>query len=92
MLVIKRLGWLSVGLVFGAMYVIFGLIAGVIFFILSLVNPENTAIGGLAALVLLPVLYGVLGFIGGILIAAVYNLIAPRLGGIRIETEPVDHL
>lgn len=92
MLVIKRFGWLSVGLVFGAIYVIIGLIAGVIFFLLSLVNPENTAIGGLAALVLFPVLYGVLGFIGGILVAALYNLVAPRVGGIRIETEPVDHV
>lgn len=92
MLVIKRFGWLSVGLVFGAMYVIIGLVGGVIFFLLSLVSPQQTAFGGIAALILLPMLYGAIGFIGGIIVAALYNLVAPLVGGIRIETEPTDHV
>lgn len=92
MLVIKRIGWLSVGLVFGAMYLIIGLIAGVFLFLASLRNPQEVAFGGLAALILSPLLYGVLGFIGGIIGAALYNLVAPRVGGIRIETEPTDHI
>lgn len=90
--VIKRFGWLSVGLVFGAMYLIIGLIVGVIFFLLSLVAVQETAFGGIAALILSPVLYGALGFIGGIIVAALYNLVAPVVGGIRIETQPVDQI
>lgn len=92
MLVIKRIGWLSVGLVFGAMYLIIGLIAGVFLFLVALLNPQEAAFGGLAALILSPLLYGVLGFIGGIIGAALYNLVAPLVGGIRIETEPTDHI
>ncbi len=80
------------GLVFGAIYLIIGLIAGVLLFVLSLVVPEQTAFGGVAALILSPLLYGVLGFIGGIIVAALYNLVAPLVGGIRIETEPTDHI
>lgn len=92
MLVITRIGWLSVGLVFGAMYIVIGLVAGVVFFLLSLVSPEHDAIDGIVALILSPVLYGVLGFVGGILVAALYNLVAPQVGGIRIETQPTDHI
>lgn len=92
MLIIKKFGWLSVGLVFGAIYLIIGLIAGVLLFVLSLVVPEQTAFGGVAALILSPLLYGVLGFIGGIIVAALYNLVAPLVGGIRVETEPTDHI
>ncbi len=80
------------GLVFGAVYLIIGLIAGVLLFVLSLVVPEQTAFGGVAALILSPLLYGVLGFIGGIIVAALYNLVAPLVGGIRVETEPTDHI
>lgn len=92
MLVITRIGLLSVGLVFGAMYLVIGLIAGVIFFLLSLVSPTQDGIGGIVALILSPVLYGALGFVGGIILAALYNLVAPKVGGIRIETEPTDHI
>lgn len=92
MLVIKRFGWLSVGLVFGAMYLIIGVIGGVILFLASLVAPQQTPFGGIAALILLPVLYGAIGFIAGIIVAAIYNLVAPLVGGIRIETEHVDHI
>ena len=37
--------------------------------------------------ILMPVIYGVMGFIGGIIGAAVYNLVASWIGGIELEVE-----
>jgi hypothetical protein len=37
--------------------------------------------------VLLPLLYGILGFIGGAIGAAVYNLFSGIVGGLELELE-----
>ncbi|MGZ4985098.1 MAG: DUF3566 domain-containing protein [Chthoniobacterales bacterium] len=37
--------------------------------------------------IFMPVMYGVMGFIFGILMAAVYNLVARWIGGIEVEVE-----
>jgi hypothetical protein len=41
---------------------------------------------GLVSIVVFPIFYGVLGFIGGLIVAALYNLFAGMVGGIEIET------
>lgn len=40
---------------------------------------------GLAVIIFVPLLYGLVGFVFGALIAAVYNLVAKKFGGIKIE-------
>ena len=37
--------------------------------------------------IFMPIVYGVMGFIFGILMAAIYNLIARWIGGIEVEVE-----
>ena len=37
--------------------------------------------------IFMPVLYGVMGFIFGVLMAVVYNLVARWIGGIEVEVE-----
>ncbi len=92
-MVVKSVGVLSVGKVMGCVYALFGLIGGGLFTLLSL---AGLAIGGpdagpaallfgVGAIVILPVFYGVMGFIGGIIAAAFYNLVASIAGGIEIE-------
>lgn len=39
--------------------------------------------GGILSIILIPFLYAAAGFIGGIIVAAVYNLIAKWTGGIE---------
>ena len=43
--------------------------------------------GGALVFILLPFLYGALGFLGSLLGAWVYNLIAGAIGGVVLETE-----
>ena len=43
--------------------------------------------GGFMGVLLLPILYGVCGFLGGLIHAWVYNVAAGWVGGVRIEVE-----
>jgi hypothetical protein len=42
---------------------------------------------GAAAVIVIPIFYGVFGFITGIIYAALYNLIAAVVGGLELEFE-----
>ena len=90
--VLKRISPLSCGKIAGAIYATLGLIF-IPFFLLmmaaSAAMPEGqrgpfVALGGMFAL-FMPVIYGALGFIFGVLGAALYNLFAGWMGGLEIE-------
>jgi hypothetical protein len=94
---IRSVGPLSVGKIFGAIYAGLGLLIGLVFALISLVgaaiaaNVQGAAAGlppvalGIGAIFLLPVFYGLLGFLGGVITAALYNLAAGMMGGIEVE-------
>ena len=97
-MVIRRIEPLPLGRVLGLFYGIIGII--VAFFVLSavavgLIGPMvlNRQLGGGAFLValfvaiLLPILYGAIGFVVGVIAAGIYNLIADRIGGIVIDVD-----
>lgn len=95
-MIIKRVGVLSVAKMYGAVAAAFGLFAGVIVAIASMIGmglsegDEPAIIGtmlGAGAIVLLPLFYGCMGLIAGAIGGALYNLFAGMVGGIRIETE-----
>ena len=97
-MVVRRVRPLSLGKILGAMYVTIGLVAGLI---ISTVSVLGFAIGsvaapdqlgnmvgllfGVGAVVFIPLVYGTLGFVGGLIAALVYNLIAGVVGGLEIE-------
>ncbi len=95
MAVVKRVGVVSVGKVMGGIYALIGLIGGAIFSLVSLLGiatsgaQESLMAGlfGIGAIVVLPILYGIVGFIGGILFGAAYNLIGSTIGGIEVDIE-----
>ena len=43
------------------------------------------ALFGVGAIIFFPVLYGVLGFIGSLIVAAIYNVLASAVGGVEVE-------
>jgi len=95
-MVIKRVGPMSVGKIYGVMCGAIGLLLGVLIAgVGALGSNFASASGGsgvpfagfgIAAIIALPVLYGIFGFIGGLISAALYNLFAGMVGGIEIET------
>lgn len=96
-MVIKRFGVLSVGKTLAVVYASLGLVIGAIIAIASLMGaalgstlarsprPFLGVIFGVGAVVFLPIFYGCLGFLGGILGSAVYNWVAGITGGIEVE-------
>ena len=96
---LKRIGPVSLGKILGLMYVILGFIVGffvsAIFIIGSLVGMPGggdspfphyiSMFFGIGSIVFFPILYGLLGFVGGIIAGWFYNIIAKWTGGIEME-------
>ena len=84
------------GALYGAMGLIFVPFFGILALIGALVPsaanakdfPGAIVAGiGFAMMILFPLLYAVMGFIIGVVSAAIYNLCAKWLGGIEVEVE-----
>ena len=97
-MIIKRIDVFSAGKIMGIIAAAIGLLAGILLLLFggllgSLAAASGAdgggvmAIGGVMGVIVLPIMYGVFGFIGGVIQAFVYNLAAGWVGGIRIETE-----
>jgi hypothetical protein len=91
---IKRIAPLQAGKILAILYGIMGLIFAPFFLIMSAVSahlPAQQRVGmmalGAGFAVAMPVMYAVMGFVGGILGAAIYNLVAKWVGGIEVEVE-----
>jgi len=97
-MIIKRIDVLSAGKISGIIAAAIGLIAGLLFLlfgsmIAGLAGQQQDGGGliamggGIVGVIALPIIYGIFGFIGGVIQAFIYNLAAGFVGGIRIETE-----
>ena len=93
-MVIRSFDVISVGKIQGILGAFFGLLAGGMFSLISLAGLAAARGGGIEALifgvgavVVLPLFYGVVGFVGGCISALIYNLAAGVVGGIEMEIE-----
>ena len=100
---IKRIAPLQAGKMLGVLYGCMGLIFLPIFLLAGMAGAfaqqtqqTQGAAGAPAAAIIalmfgmgifMPIIYGVMGFVFGVLGAAVYNLIARWIGGIEVEVE-----
>jgi len=98
-MVLKSVGVLSAEKIMGVLGAFGGLIGGAFMALISLLGGVvqqgghgNAAIPalfvGVGAIVFLPILYGIFGFIGGMIYALLYNLAAGVIGGLELEIEP----
>ena len=98
-MVLKKIGVLSCGKILGVLYALLGFLIGAI---VSLVSMVGAAIGrggsdspeafvgllfGVAAIAVMPLVYGGMGFIGGLITAALYNVVAGFAGGLEVELQ-----
>ena len=95
-MVINRIGPLSCAKVAAVVYAIMGLIFGAIISLVSFGgafaaedsgNSIFPMMFGAGAIVLLPIFYGCMGFIGTLIMAWLYNLVAGMLGGVELEVQ-----
>jgi hypothetical protein len=96
-MILHRIGVLSCAKVLGATYAGMGLILGFFFSLIGVLQATflgGTDLGngaaafgflfGIGAIAILPILYGILGFLAGALGAFIYNLVSGAVGGMEL--------
>ncbi len=101
-MIIKSVGAFSVGKIMGIVNAVMGLIIGVVFALVGTLGlmagvasgggdsgPGGimTLVFGAGAIIALPIIYGLMGFIGGLIMALVYNFVAGIIGGIELNVD-----
>ena len=97
---IQRIGVMSLAKIWGLLFLLVGLLFGVLYGlvmcgigIVAAVSGEKEAlilvVAGVAFMVLFPLMYGGMGFVMGALMAWLYNLVARRFGGLEIDIQTV---
>ena len=74
-------------LILGVTYALLGIIVGILMFMFVSLIPNMPAMGGMGrgmTVIFIPILYGVFGYVFGFIGAAVYNLVAGSVGGIKV--------
>lgn len=89
---ITRIAPGSLAKILGLAYALFGVLIGLIMAVIALVagTEESGIMGillGVAAPIFLALIYGLMGWVGGYVTGWIYNLVAKRVGGIKIEVE-----
>jgi hypothetical protein len=95
MKILKRIDIGSAAIMGGATSAALGFVLGVFFLLFgglfsSFGGRESAGFGlgfGVAGIVLFPIFYGVAGLIGAAIYAAIYNIIAGFVGGVKVELE-----
>ncbi len=89
---IKKIGILSAAKIEAALGAVIGFIAGIFMALIGTTIMSFTELPGtygilygVAAIIILPIIYAGVGFIGGLIIAFFYNVIAGAIGGIEME-------
>jgi hypothetical protein len=81
---------IQLGLVLGVIYFVISIFIAAFLFIASRANVgafDSMGVFGSFAIFFLPIGYFVCGFLGGIITAALYNLVAGWIGGVELTLE-----
>ena len=102
-MVLKSIGVLSAAKIVGVMYAVMGLLTGLMMaaifsMIPSMASASDPSMNqmpswiapmfGVGSIVILPIMYGIMGFIGGAIGAVIYNALAGMIGGLVLNLEP----
>jgi hypothetical protein len=95
-MVIKRIGPVSCAKIAGTLYAILGLFVGGMFSLFAVAGAfgadasERGPIGaiiGVGSVIVFPIFYGVMGFVGSLIGAWLYNALAGMVGGIQLDVQ-----
>lgn len=94
-MVLRSIGVLSMAKMMGTLYAVIGFILGLFFAMLSMIGAGFAERGsgiiamvmGVGGVIILPIFYGAIGFIAGVVGSALYNVIAGMAGGIELDLQ-----
>lgn len=84
-----------IGLIIGVIYGLFLILFGAAMSAIApsgndaLAGGVSTVVLGIIMMIAMPIMYGLMGFIGGAISAVVYNIAAGMIGGVKFELEGV---
>ncbi len=93
-MIIRRIAPMSIARLSGMLYAVMGLVLGGIISLIALAggfgaDPRGPAafggVIGLGAVLVLPICYGLLGFVATLIAAWLYNVAAGVVGGIEVD-------
>ena len=92
-MIINRVAPLSLAKISGTLYAILGLIFGALFSLIAIAgfaagggnNSMFGAMAGIGAIIMFPIFYGCIGFIGSLIGAWLYNVLAGMVGGVELD-------
>lgn len=93
-MIITRVAPVSAAKIAAAIYAVIGLFAGAVMtlamggaFASDGPGPDSifSIFFGAGAIIALPIFYGVLGFVGTLIMAALYNVLASAIGGVEVD-------
>ncbi len=84
---IDIISWAKIHALFG---IVFGLIYGVMFAVIGAAigfhrEMPGVAAFGLLSIIIFPIIFGIMAFICGAIMAYLYNFFASKIGGVQIE-------
>lgn len=96
---VTRIDPVSLAKIFGILYAVFGVVYGLMLagfsalMAASGVSEMAVFAGfGLVGVIASPVLFGISGFLGGLLMGFLYNLVAGWIGGVQVEVDGGDEV
>lgn len=84
-----------IGLIIGVIYGLFLILFGAAMSAIApsgdaaLAGGVSTVVMGVALMIVFPIVYGIMGFVGGAISAVIYNIASGLIGGIKFELEGV---
>lgn len=86
---IKKIGVLSLANLLAVGYVFLGFLMGLLFTLLSFLGVGGSGVTGLLfgsfAVIIFPIVYGILGWVSGVITAVLYNITAKITGGLELH-------
>ena len=95
-MIIRRIGPMSIARLSGMLYAVFGLVLGATISLVAMAGGFGSesqgpapfgGIIGVGAVLVLPICYGLLGFIASLIAAWIYNIAAGVVGGIEVDIQ-----
>ena len=92
-MVIRRVEPVSAAKIAGVLYALMGLLFALLFAAIGSMAGGLTqsvmpfAGVGVAAIIILPIVYGCIGFIATLIMTALYNVVAGWVGGVEIQAD-----
>jgi hypothetical protein len=86
---LKAIDPMSLGKMLAVIYAVMGFIVGLFSAafapFMAMWNPVGAAALGLLAIIIFPILFAIIGFVMGIIVAFIYNVIAKKFGGVKLD-------